>query len=79
MQTEQSAARRVVTITSQEESALALFRAQQGRQWRACLRQMWHAGPGHYWGTHTVPAVMDALYERTGGRPERLPRAPKAR
>ncbi len=57
-------------VTDREKRALRLFAAQQGRQWRACLRQMWETG--NYWGTATDATVLQGLRNRIGFGPTGL-------
>jgi hypothetical protein len=51
-------------LTTSEKQALKLFAAQQGRQWKAALRQMWETG--HYWGTDSKVSILQSLRNRIG-------------
>lgn len=46
-------------LTNDEKKALRDFADQQGRQWKACLRDMWMSGS--YWGTKTNSQLLQHL------------------
>lgn len=46
-------------LTPHERDALARFACQQGRQWKAALRDMWMNGS--YWGTETNAPMLQFL------------------
>jgi len=46
-------------LTNEQKTALRKFAAQQGRQWKACLRDMWMSG--NYWGTDTDSSTLQQL------------------
>ena len=51
-------------LTTEERTAVKRFAEQQGRQWKACLRQMWELGS--YWGSDTNVPVLQSLRNRIG-------------
>lgn len=55
-----------LTLTNTERAALRAFAEQQGRIWRAVLRDMYNAGRSSWWGTATRPDVLGPLLDRIG-------------
>jgi hypothetical protein len=51
-------------LTEEQRQAVRAFAGQQGRQWKAALRQMWEGG--NYWGTATNVPVLQQLRNTIG-------------